>query len=116
MAEEAHQDAVLANGALLPDLEGDEDPDELLSDEDAPDLQDEIAKTLTSLKACALRFLLCVIPDRMGCGVCCGQSRVVSVELWVRLRLMSSDCEQSSWKQQWGPQSLGLTLHAQALL
>ena len=55
--EDAHQDAVLANGALLPDFEGDEDPDELLSDEDAPDLQDEIAKTLTSLKACTLRFL-----------------------------------------------------------
>ena len=26
------------------------DPDEALSDEDAPDLQDEIAKTLTSLR------------------------------------------------------------------
>jgi len=48
--EEAHQNAVLSNGALLPDFEDDEDPDELLSDEDAPDLQDEIAKTLTSLK------------------------------------------------------------------
>lgn len=64
--EEAHQDAVLVNGALLPDFEGDEDPDELLSDEDAPDLQDEIAKTLTSLKACTLLFLPCVIPSRTG--------------------------------------------------
>ena len=50
MVEEAHQDANLANGLGLPDFEDDEDPDELLSDEDAPDLQDEIAKTLTSLK------------------------------------------------------------------
>ena len=51
MVDVAHQDSVLANGAaLLPDFEEDEDPDELLSDEDAPDLQDEIAKTLTSLK------------------------------------------------------------------
>lgn len=51
MADAAHQDSVQANGAaLLPDFEDDEDPDELLSDEDAPDLQDEIAKTLTSLK------------------------------------------------------------------
>ena len=50
MVEEAHQDAVLGNGLGLPDFEDDEDPDELLSDEDAPDLQDEIAKTLTSLK------------------------------------------------------------------
>ena len=51
MVDAAHQDSVLANGpALLPDFEEDEDPDELLSDEDAPDLQDEIAKTLTSLK------------------------------------------------------------------
>ncbi|CAL5221150.1 g3289 [Coccomyxa viridis] len=48
--EEAHQDGVLANGLGLPDFEDEEDPDELLSDEDAPDLQDEIAKTLTSLK------------------------------------------------------------------
>ena len=50
MVDAAHQDSVLANGAaLLPDFEEDEDPDELLSDEDAPDLQDEIAKTVTSL-------------------------------------------------------------------
>ena len=54
MVEEAHQDAVLANGLGLPNFEDEEDPDELLSDEDAPDLQDEIAKTLTSLKVQAL--------------------------------------------------------------
>lgn len=41
--------------ALLPDFEEDDDPDELLSDEDAPDLQDEIAKTLTSLKVRRLK-------------------------------------------------------------
>jgi hypothetical protein len=69
MVEEAHQDAVLANGALLPGFEGDEDPDELLSDEDAPDLQDEIAKTLTSLKACNLCFILRLILDRVNCAV-----------------------------------------------
>ena len=40
-----------ANGALVPDFADPEmDPDEALSDEDAPDLQDEIAKTLTSLR------------------------------------------------------------------
>ena len=35
---------------MVPDFSEDPDPDELLSDEDAPDLQDEIAKTLTSLR------------------------------------------------------------------
>lgn len=41
-----------SNGAILPGFDEDEemDPDEMLSDEDAPDLQDEIAKTLTSLR------------------------------------------------------------------
>lgn len=42
--------AALSNGAVVPDFSEDPDPDELLSDEDAPDLQDEIAKTLTSLR------------------------------------------------------------------
>lgn len=50
VAGEAHQEAVSANGLGLPDFEDEDDSDELLSDEDAPDLQDEIAKTLTSLK------------------------------------------------------------------
>lgn len=44
------EEAALSNGALLPDFSEDLDPDEMLSDEDAPDLQDEIAKTLTSLR------------------------------------------------------------------
>ena len=64
MVDAAHQDSVLSNGAaLLPDFEGDEDPDELLSDEDAPDLQDEIAKTLTSLKV-----RLALQMDAMSCA------------------------------------------------
>ena len=62
----AHPDSVLANGAaLLPDFEEDEDADELLSDEDAPDLQDEIAKTLTSLKVC-LTPQICDISPSSG--------------------------------------------------
>jgi hypothetical protein len=49
------------NGAIVPGFEDDEkdqDPDELLSDEDAPDLQDEIAKTLTSLRVCLRPHLI----------------------------------------------------------
>ena len=47
---------MLSNGAVLPDFSEDPDPDELLSDEDAPDLQDEIAKTLTSLRVSTQSF------------------------------------------------------------
>ncbi|KAK9915277.1 hypothetical protein WJX75_007010 [Coccomyxa subellipsoidea] len=47
--------AALSNGAVVPDFSEDPDPDELLSDEDAPDLQDEIAKTLTSLRVADLK-------------------------------------------------------------
>ena len=68
MAEEAHQDAASANGLGLPDFEDDEDPDELLSDEDAPDLQDEVAKTLTSLKVCQL--MSCVAPSTTSPQYC----------------------------------------------
>ncbi len=46
-----------SNGAVVPDFsEGADHDDELLSDEDAPDLQDEIAKTLTSLRVSRLPF------------------------------------------------------------
>lgn len=48
------------NGAVVPDFSEDADhDDELLSDEDAPDLQDEIAKTLTSLRVSRLPFACC---------------------------------------------------------
>lgn len=48
------------NGAVVPDFSEDADhDDELLSDEDAPDLQDEIAKTLTSLRVSMLPFACC---------------------------------------------------------
>ena len=72
MVEEAHQDSVMDNGAaaLLPDFEEDDDPDELLSDEDAPDLQDEIAKTLTSLKVRRLKVALPGILSFCKCGWC----------------------------------------------
>lgn len=44
------------NGAVVPDFSEDAShDDELLSDEDAPDLQDEIAKTLTSLRVADLK-------------------------------------------------------------
>ncbi len=53
LCDSEDESATLSNGALIPDFSEDpEDPDELLSDEDAPDLQDEIAKTLTSLRVC----------------------------------------------------------------
>lgn len=49
-----------ANGSLVPDFaEPEMDPDEMLSDEDAPDLQDEIAKTLTSLRVRNLHIRKC---------------------------------------------------------
>ena len=63
--QHAQQEAPV-NGAMVPDLEEFEmDPDEALSDEDAPDLQDEIAKTLTSLR---VRMSL---PNMHACVVPC---------------------------------------------
>ena len=49
--QQQQEAASAANGGLVPCFDDPGmDPDEALSDEDAPDLQDEIAKTLTSLR------------------------------------------------------------------
>ena len=91
MADAAHQDSVLANGAgLLPEFEEDEDPDELLSDEDAPDLQDEIAKTLTSLK---VRLILevrnvCGAPGQLQAGA--QKCQVVSLPIRAQLSALKN--------------------------